>query len=79
MELMPLNIAGKILLDLLKVNENLMGGKVSLTWTPLNLTNGVHHHQWPASIALTAPDRSAHDPTAAHARTAAPTHAKVAH
>ena len=35
MELMPLNIAGKILLDLLKVNENLMGGKVSLTWTPL--------------------------------------------
>jgi len=35
MELMPLNIAGKILLDLLKVNENQMGGKVSLTWTPL--------------------------------------------
>lgn len=39
MELMPLNIAGKILLDLLKVNENLMGGKVSLTWTPLSGTN----------------------------------------
>lgn len=38
MELMPLNIAGKILLDLLKVNENLMGGKVSLTWTPLLYT-----------------------------------------
>jgi len=42
MELMPLNIAGKILLDLLKVNENLMGGKVSLTWTPLG---GVTPHR----------------------------------